>query len=388
MRNGFRRALCLAALTVAMLIAGAAHADGLLGYGVTYRSDKVNLRRQPTQYSDLLGSYARGSWMTINGENGNWYYVTAPDGKTGYMSKNYVEITTDDYATVGLVTNSKPTAFLNLRERPSYSAKVLGIYYNGVPFMPLSYSNGWYKVRVNDREGYFREEFVTQRYMAFSEEVATVVTPNKSGVNLRTGPGMGYPSIKRYPGGTYVMVLQKGLDWWRISVDGCVGYMSTSFLQEGVLDPASSVGDGGQDAVANGYAVVTNLRQSQLLNLRESPTTTSRVLGQYANGTRVTVLFQGLQWCKVMSASNVVGYMMTDYLTLYKLPDVPRMKVNHPQKTFVNLRAAPSMTASRVLARVPHGASVIVLSPEDGWIKVRYNGQTGYMVSYFLQDEE
>ncbi len=167
MRNGLRRALCLAMLTVAMLLVGAAHADGPMAYGVTYRSDTVNLRRQPTQYSDRLGSYARGSWMTINGENGNWYYVTAPDGKTGYMSKNYVEVIQDNYATVGLVANSKPTAFLNLRERPSYSARVLGIYYNGVPFTPLSYSGGWYKVRLNGTEGYFREEYVTQRYMAF-----------------------------------------------------------------------------------------------------------------------------------------------------------------------------------------------------------------------------
>lgn len=388
MRNGFRRALCLAVLMAAMLALGAARADGQLGYGVTYRSDTVNLRQQPTQYSNRLGSYARGSWMAISGESGNWYYVTAPDGKTGYMSKNYVEVIQDSYATVGLVTNSKPTAFLNLRERPSYSAKVLGIYYNGVPFTPLSYSGGWYKVRVSDREGYFREEFVTQRYMAYSEEIATVVTPNKSGVNLRTGPGMGYPSIKQYPGGTYVMVLQKGVDWWRVSVDGCVGYMNTRFLQEGVLDPFNSTGDGGQDAVVNGYAIVTNLSQTQLLNLRESPSTTSRVLGQYPNGTRLTVLFQGMQWCKVMNASEVVGYMMTDYLTLHRLPDVPKMTVNHPQKTFVNLRSAPSMTTSRVLARVPHGASVIVLTPEDGWIKVRYNGQTGYIVSYFLQNGE
>ncbi len=184
------------------------------------------------------------------------------------------------------------------------------------------------------------------------------------------------------------MVLQMGVDWWRVSVVGCVGYMNTRFLQEGLLDPFNSTGDGGQDAVVNGYAIVTNLSQTQLLNLRESPSTTSRVLGQYPNGTRLTVLFQGMQWCKVMNASEVVGYMMTDYLTLHRLPDVPKMTVNHPQKTFVNLRSAPSMTTSRVLARVPHGASVIVLTPEDGWIKVRYNGQTGYIVSYFLQNGE
>ena len=38
-----------------------------------------------------------------------------------------------------------------------------------------------------------------------------------------------------------------------------------------------------------------------------------------------------------------------------------------------------------VLLRLPHGAKVVVLVPGDGWVKVRYNGYTGYAMSYFLQ---
>lgn len=357
--------------------------------GVTYRSKTVNLRQQPTQYSTKLGSYQEGSWMVISGESGNWYYVTAPDGKSGYMSKNYVVVQEPAYATVGVVNNPKASSFLNLRQSPSYNAKVKGIYYNGVPCTLLSQSGGWYSVRVNGVEGYFRQEYITQQYWPYSEDVATVVTPNNTGLNLRTGPGMSYPSMTQFQGGTYVMVLQKGNGWWKVSAQGQVGYMSTDFLKEGIIAPSSSTSVGSSTGTTgttgSGYAVVTNPRTTQVLNLRESPSTSSRVLGQFSNGTKVTVLKQGTQWCKVRTSADVVGYMMTRYLTFHDLPGTPTMTVNHPQKTFVNLRSAPDMAKGAVLRRVPHGAEVTVVAPDDGWIKVEYDGVTGYIVSYFLK---
>lgn len=375
-------ALILAAAVFPVDTASAA----ALSFGVTYKSETVNLRQQPTQYSTRLGSYAKGSWMAIAGESGNWYYVTAPDGKTGYMSKNYVSVSQTPYGNIGIVTNPKASSFLNLREKPSYSAKVLGIYYNGAPFILLSYSEGWYNVRVNGVEGYFREEYVTRQFLPYSEDVATIVTPNNTALNLRSGPGMGYPSVAQFYGGKYVMVLQRGTGWWKVAVDGMEGFMNTAFLKEGLLPPGTSQqnASAGQTG-AQGYAVVTNPRATQVLNMRESPSKASRVLGQYKNGARVTVLSQGVEWCKVRNAADVVGYMMTDYLALHNLPDIPEMKVVHPMRTFVNLRSAPSMETGKVLARVPHNASVTVLIPGESWIKVRYNGQTGYMVSQFLQ---
>ena len=379
----------LAALSM-ILLCSAACADALW-CGVTYRNASANLRQRPTQNSTRLGSYKEGSWMVISGESGNWYYVTAPDGKTGYMSKNYVAVQEPVIAPVGVVSNPKASSFLNLRQAPSYSSKVKDIYYNGVPCVLLSQSDGWYSVRVDGVEGYFRQEYITRKNWPCSEDVATVVTPNNTGLNLRTGPGQGYPSIGQYRGGSYVMVLQKGNGWWKVSAGGQVGFMSTEFLRDGILKPTGSQSTGsistttGSASASGGYALVTNPRSTQVLNLRETPSTTSRVLGQFRNGTRVTVLRQGTEWCKVKTAANVVGYMMTRYLTFYNLPGSASMTVNHPQRTFVNLRSAPDMTTGRVLLRIPHGAQVEVVAPGDGWVKIRYNGQTGYAVSYFLK---
>lgn len=362
-------------------------------FGVVYQNDTVNLRQQATQYSTKLGTYVRGTWVTITGESGNWYFVTGPDGKTGYMSKNYVEVITPSEGAVAKVTNPKSDAFLNLRSAPSYSATVLGIYYNTTPVVLLNLSDGWYCVQVDGNVGYLREEYVTVvgATVAYSQTYATIVTPNNSGLNLRTGPGMSYASAGMHYGGEYVMVLQQGTGWAMVSVDGQVGYMNTTYLKSGLLSPsevkkASKTNGSSNSSTASGYALVTNPRSTQLLNLRESPAKTARVVGQFCNGTKVTVLHQGTEWCKVQVVkTGAVGYMMTSYLTLFNLPATPVKTVNHPQRTYVNLRSLPSQTTGSVLTRIPHGATVTVLIPGDSWVKVRYNGYEGYAMAIFLK---
>ncbi|MBQ8537593.1 MAG: SH3 domain-containing protein [Clostridia bacterium] len=354
-------------------------------FAVVHRTKQLNLRSQATSSSTRLGAYEQGTWVEVIGEKNNWYQVRCPDGKTGYMSKNYLDKGPAQSVNVGVVSNPKATSYLNLRAEPSYSAEVLGIYYNGVPFRIHSYSGGWYNVTVDGLNGYFRQEYITRSYSVYADTVATIQTPNNTALNLRKGPGKGYGIIRQYRGGQYFMVLTQGDAWWKVCVDGQIGFMSSEFLKEGIhraSSPSSSTG-----STANGvpYGVVTNPRSTQVLNLRQEPDTTSLVLGSFRNGTRVTILSQGSEWCQVVvDKTGDTGYMMTQYLTLYNLPSRPTRTTSHPQSSFVNLRRWSTMNAA-VLTRVPHGRAVEVLIPGVDWCKVRYNGITGYMVSYFLK---
>jgi len=370
-----------------------AQAENLVDYGVVSGADTANLREKPDKASALLTSYPRDTWVEIVGESGKWWEVNAPGGFHGYISKNYVTVAENTYGTIGLVSNPAGTSFLNLRATPSYTAKVLGIYYNDTPCVLLSQSDGWYHVRVDGVDGYFREEYVRQAYRVFSEEVATVVTPGGTPLNLRAGPGKEYASISQYPGGQYVMVLQKGLGWWKVSVDGLVGFMSVDFLKDGVLTPsgvtatgAVQQATGAEIALSNqSYVVVNNPKSTQVLNMREAPDAASQVLAQYSNGHQLTLLGAGEEWCHVQNASGQTGYMMTQFLKVYSVNATPTLQVNHPQRSYVNLREDASM-ASRVLEKVPHGATVTVLIPGEDWVKVRYNTQTGYMMAAFLSE--
>jgi len=307
-------------------------------FAVVYNTDQLNLRKLPDSGSTWLGSYLPGEWMQVSDAPGNWYAVSAPDGKTGYMSRNFLTKGINDYVTIATVQNPKSTQFLNLRKDASYTSQVLGIYYNGVPALVLGESGGWYYVSVDGLRGYFRGEYLKLDETIGSDDIATIVTPNNTGLNLRAGPGTQYASIRQFKGGRYVMVLNRGKNWWKVSIDGYQGYVNTD------------------------------------------------VLGQYKTGARVTVLNYGSEWSEVtVDATGKTGYMMSSFLTFYNLASPPTMKVDHPTGTFVNLRSGPSMSNTSIIAQVKDGATVQVLIPGTEWVKVRYNKKIGYMVAAFLE---
>lgn len=385
--------VALLAAALMLLASGSALAESLR-FGVVDGSKSVNLRKAASSSSQWLGAYEEGTWMRITGESGNFYRVKAPDGKTGYMSKNYVYVSAAAKGTIGIVDDA---GYLNLRKSASRSSKALGQYDDGTPCILLSERDGWYHVSVDGKIGYFDASYIEKKYTTYSPDVATVTTKNGGSLRLRQGPGTAYSSIKSVKNGTYVMILQKGDGWWKVSVDGKVGYMDCSHLTDGVVRKSStssgsssssssgSSSSGSSSSSSKPYGVVSNPGKNQKLYLRASASKESKSLGSYGNGTKVTIIEQGTQWCKVKVGSKT-GYMMTDYLTLYNLPSTPTMEVDHPDRTYVNLRNAPSQESGKVLVKVPHGADVTVLSYGSTWTKVRYKGYTGYMMTRFLED--
>jgi len=358
-------------------------------YGVVYRTDSLNLRSQGSSSSQWLGSYSRGTWVQITGSQNNFYRVVTPDGRTGYMSKNYID-TYDSGDNVWMlkVTNRNGGAFLNFRAQPSYNAQVLDIFYNGVPLHASALVNGWFTVEINGQTGYVRSEFVDDLGRApGSATVATIKTPNNGRLNLRSGPGMQYPVIRQFAGDRYVSVLAEGDGWWCVSIDGHVGYMSDDYLIKGLhsaRDIAAGTPSGGSIG-GSPYAVVNNPRSTQTLNLRRYATKASEVLDKMYNGEQLWINEQGTEWCSVThQTTGVSGYVMTQYISLRNLPATPTRRVVHPAGSYVNLRSAPSMTQNNVLMRVPHGSTVTIVSPGPDWCKVQYGGYTGYMMSYFL----
>ena len=105
------------------------------------------------------------------------------------------------------------------------------------------------------------------------------------------------------------------------------------------------------------------------------------------NGTQLWVDEQGTEWSAVtVKNTGVSGYVMTRYLKLYNLPSRPTRRVVHPAGgSYVNLRTSPDMTYGQIAARVPTGNSVTIMIPGQDWCKVTWNGYTGYMLTYFLQ---
>ena len=370
----------LTAFVIALsLIALSASAE----FAVVSGTSSLNLREGPGYDYSIIGNASRGDWVDVLGDTDGWYYVqVVKNSAYGYMDSAYLDYGASGSGTsysTGVVNNPNASSFLNLREYPSYSADVLSYYYNGAVCTIISSYNGWYEVEIDGLHGYFRSEYVKVQGSS-SSSYAYVTASSGSTVNMRSGPSMNFGVIDRVPIGTRVSVLLKGNNFWKIEYNGVEGYMSSSFLSTSVT-PTPTV-----QPTTTGYCVVANLpAYASTVNMRSQPSTSAKILYQYCAGTRFEVLAQGKTWCKVYgTASGRIGYIQTQYLKLYNLPTTPTKTVQN-SGSYVNLRSAPSKATGSVLLQVPHGATVTILTPGDEWTQVKYNGYTGYMMTYFLR---
>ncbi len=396
--------LCLALMLLLGALPLGAGASGTVGgYAFVVNTSSLNLRSGPGLDYAIIGSAGRNEMVQVldNTDAGSWRSVMIlPSGPVGFMDGSYLSAAPQLVAPAPVVPQPSPmmpvqqypgtlravvknpvsTQFLNLREYPSYNARVLGIYYNGTQFNVLGESSGWYHVQMDSGlRGYFRSEFVS-----FDLSVIPPVSGGRIGtarvvssggrVNLRQGPGYQYKVLASYYPGKQVDVYTNNGAFWQISVDGLMGYMDRNFLY--TTSSGGSTQPGGTNA---------RVRSGAHLNLRQQPNLSAKVLGQYPGGTAVNVRRQGTEWSYVtVPSSGKTGYFMTRYLTLSGLPEIPTKVVKHPQGTYVNLRGQPN-TRGTITTRVPHNSVVTVLAPMGDWTKVKFGVTTGYMMSAFLK---
>ncbi len=212
-------------------------AEGSTSYTryVNTNSRGLNLRRTPN--GDILGSYPRGTAVTVLATEDGWSKVEV-GGQTGYMaslwlSSNKPSSSTGSTAFIGTATvnNPKDTQVLFLRSEPSTASAALGYYRNGKNVTLLKKLDGWYKVKVDGQTGY-----MMAKYLKVIDEVtsgtATVYNPNgNSYVNFRKSASLNSSILSTIPVGTKISVLDKGTDWTKAEIDGKTGYISTWFLK-------------------------------------------------------------------------------------------------------------------------------------------------------------
>ena len=194
----------------------------------------LNLRAEPNGI--ILGSYPRGTAVTVLATDGAWSKVSV-DGKTGYMLSQWLSsrkpADNGGVSSIGtaVVSNPKDTQVLFLRSEPSTSSASLGHYRNGKTVTLLEKLDGWYKVQVDGKTGYMMARYLKVNGAAVSGTV-TVVNPNgNSYVNFRKGPSLSTGVIRTVPVGTQITVLEKTTDWTKTEIDGVTGYISTWFLK-------------------------------------------------------------------------------------------------------------------------------------------------------------
>ncbi|MES9693828.1 SH3 domain-containing protein [Bacillus toyonensis] len=234
--------------------------------------------------------------------------------------------------------------------------------------------------------------FISTHAFAESDNLATV---NATNLNIREQPTTQGKVIGTVKKGTNVQVLSKEKEWAKISHDGKEGYVTLQFL--GFSNGNPNVEQKQQLTINNGQkeeGIVTATR----LNVRNSPTLGSSMIGYVQKNEKVTVLGKANGWAKI-EYKGKEGYVSLEFLKFgdaIQTPDTSGQKQLQPtikngaqevgtiNATSLRVRSAAN-TSSSVLGNLKNGEKVTVLGKANGWAKISYQGKEGYVSLEFVK---
>lgn len=123
--------------------------------GVITASGGLNLRETASSTGSKLVTIPDGTELDLLEQQGQWY-KTAYQGKTGWISADYVSVTTEPLK--GIVAAS---GGLNLREIPSGTGKALITIPEGTTLELIDQQDQWYKTTYQSKTGWVSADYVT-----------------------------------------------------------------------------------------------------------------------------------------------------------------------------------------------------------------------------------
>ncbi|MDN4075070.1 SH3 domain-containing protein [Fictibacillus terranigra] len=212
-------------------------------YVMVKSGDTLNLRKSASATSAIVTKLKNGLAVTVYSESKGWAKIKA-NGKDGYAGSVYLS------AKKPVVSASKPapkpaTKYvkvsssdkLNLRKSPSANAAIITKLVNGLQVTVYSESNGWAKIKANNKNGYVDSSYLSAAKPVPSKPAEPAKTVTKfvkvginSSLNMRSGPATTYSIMAVLKHNTPVTVHSEAKGWAKVSAGGKTGYVSTSYL--------------------------------------------------------------------------------------------------------------------------------------------------------------
>ena len=136
---------------------------------VTITNDVLHLRDTPSSDGEILGRYRNGTKVQILKSGKLWARVRTPDGKIGYMFKQYLSgYTTDDSssgASIGTGTRYIKSGIgpVNIRKSASIKAKLVDRLDGGTRVTVVTAGVNWCRIKFNGRYGYVKTKYLVKK---------------------------------------------------------------------------------------------------------------------------------------------------------------------------------------------------------------------------------
>lgn len=208
-------------------------------------------------------------------------------------------------------------------------------------------------------------------------------------LRVRSEPSTSSSTVTFLSDGTKVKVLEALDGWYQISWSSYTGYVSADYLSytpastPAAAPAAQSIAETPAPAAASPASAAgkTGVITGSEVNFRSAPSTDAGILASLAEGTQIAISSVDNGWCKA-SCNGQEGYVSAEYVAVDGIPLVdPKGLITG---SCVNIRSAPSTDAS-ILGKVYAGKLVDLISLQNDWYAINYNGSTGYISSDYLK---
>ena len=197
---------------------------------------------------------------------------------------------------------------------------------------------------------------------AFADTEYRVITADA--VNFRSGPSTSYSSIGKFNKGDKVEYLGESGSWVKVRYSSKTGYVYGDYVEKDTSNTTT-----------------IKYVNTSSLNFRSGPSTSYSVIGKLSSGDKVEVISTSNGWSKI-KYNGQTGYVSSKYLSS-SVPESSTTATKYVNASSLNVRSGPS-TNNSVIGKLSSGDKVEVISTSNGWSKIKYNGQTGYVSSKYL----
>ena len=206
-------------------------------------------------------------------------------------------------------------------------------------------------------------------------------TVTASSLNFRSGPSTSHSIIGSLQKGQQVEYISESGSWAKVKYNGVTGYVHGDYLTK-----STSTG------ISTSQGTTQYVNSTSGLNVRSGAGTTYSKLGTLEYKEKVTVLSTSNGWAKI-NYNGQTGYVSSSYLQTTVPGGTTSENNNRSTTTTVkyvnatsglNVRSGAGTSYSKI-GSLDYKEKVTVLSTSNGWAKINYKGQVGYVSSSYLQ---
>ena len=376
-------------------------------------SSRLNVRRGPGTNTAVIGTLSHGQRVTVIGASGSWSQIST-ETLSGYVMTSYLQSakadspeTTSEPETTnapdgetlkyGSTGEAVKTLQRALQKLGYFTGSIGGNYLNQTEEAVRAYQQGS-GLTVDGIAAPEIQRMILKAASAIVSESTATPAPETSGaaatvklgnpssrLNVRASASTASSIVGTLNHGQSVVITGTSGAWSRITAGKISGYVMTQYLQAG---SASSAEPTAQQTVQPTAAPETDDKTLRYGSTGEAVKAIQRKLKElgYFDGsiggnylTKTEAAVKAFQSANGLTADGVATPEVQRRILGASSGDDGCNATVSVGSSYLNMRASADASSKR-LDKLYDGTRIVILSEENGWYKIEYDGQTGYVI--------